>query len=120
MIKTILKQLSKRRLQNAINPKNMYLFNSHSYYLNYFQYQQLGCQNRCYFYQLKTDNLRTSVQFDNYVTNPKILQRIKANGLNEMFPIQSACFPLILKGEDILASDRTGSGKTLAYSLPIL
>ena len=37
-----------------------------------------------------------------------------------MFPIQQECFPLILEGRDILASDRTGSGKTLAYTLPIL
>ena len=37
-----------------------------------------------------------------------------------MFPIQQECFPLIMEGRDILASDRTGSGKTLAYTLPIL
>ena len=58
--------------------------------------------------------------FDQHITNTSILNNLKQHGLSTMFPIQSECFSLIMKGKDILASDRTGSGKTLAYTLPIL
>jgi ATP-dependent helicase YprA (DUF1998 family) len=59
-------------------------------------------------------------QFDSFLTNPSIINNLNMHGLSLMFPIQETCFPLILEGRDILASDRTGSGKTLAYTLPVL
>ena len=35
-------------------------------------------------------------------------------------PIQRSTIPLILAGQDILASAQTGSGKTIAYSMPLI
>ena len=67
-----------------------------------------------------TDATTDADTFDQYITNSSILNSLNKHGLKTMFPIQSECFSLILKGKDILASDRTGSGKTLAYTLPIL
>jgi superfamily II DNA/RNA helicase len=46
--------------------------------------------------------------------------KLKLNGINEFFPIQSATFDVITKGGNILAKAQTGTGKTLAFVLPIL
>eukprot|EP01147_Barroeca_monosierra_P010704 gene10703-2803_t len=35
-------------------------------------------------------------------------------------PVQTACIPHILKGEDVYAAAKTGSGKTAAFALPII
>ena len=35
-------------------------------------------------------------------------------------PVQAACIPPILRGQDVSAAARTGSGKTAAFALPIL
>lgn len=61
-----------------------------------------------------------SSDFSKYITDKEIIDNLEEKGIIKMFPIQEICFPLILEGHDILASDRTGSGKTLAYTLPIL
>lgn len=68
--------------------------------------------------------METEVQkqhrFEEFITNPELLNKLSQNSMAVMFPIQSATFKLILEGRDVLARDRTGSGKTLAYTLPVL
>jgi ATP-dependent RNA helicase DeaD len=49
-----------------------------------------------------------------------MLEILKNKNIVKLLPIQSETFPIIYKGEDIVAKDRTGSGKTLAYTLPII
>jgi ATP-dependent RNA helicase RhlE len=35
-------------------------------------------------------------------------------------PVQSAAIPVVLKGQDVIATAQTGSGKTMAFVLPLL
>jgi ATP-dependent RNA helicase DeaD len=39
-------------------------------------------------------------------------------GFSEPMPVQSATFPLISEGRDIMVQSRTGSGKTAAFGIP--
>ena len=41
-------------------------------------------------------------------------------GIENLFPIQSACLEPALQGRDIVARAKTGSGKTLAFAIPII
>ena len=50
----------------------------------------------------------------------RLLDRLDKEGFHEPTPIQKALFPILLKGENAIASAQTGSGKTLAYLLPML
>lgn len=40
--------------------------------------------------------------------------------ITEPMPVQTASFPLISEGRNLVLQSRTGSGKTLAYLLPLL
>ena len=48
------------------------------------------------------------------------VQALKEKGFDKMTPIQSQCFELVRKGEDVVARSRTGTGKTLAFGVPII
>jgi ATP-dependent RNA helicase RhlE len=50
----------------------------------------------------------------------RLLDRLDKEGFCEPTPIQKALFPILLKGENAIASAQTGSCKTLAYLLPML
>jgi len=50
----------------------------------------------------------------------RLLDRLDKEGFYEPTPVQKRLFPLLLKGENTIASAQTGSGKTLAYLLPVL
>lgn len=54
----------------------------------------------------------------------KLVERIEAIGLKEMFPVQTTIIPRILSavtvGGDTCVCAPTGSGKTLAYAIPIV
>ena len=50
----------------------------------------------------------------------RLLDLLEKEGFTEPTPIQKALLPVLLKGENAIASAQTGSGKTLAYLLPIL
>lgn len=49
-----------------------------------------------------------------------LLQTLTQLGYHQPTPIQQLAIPLILQGQDILASAQTGTGKTAAFALPII
>ena len=49
-----------------------------------------------------------------------ILRAITAQGYTTPTPIQAQAIPVVLKGQDLLASAQTGTGKTASFVLPIL
>jgi len=50
----------------------------------------------------------------------RLLETLEREGFSEPTSIQKTLLPLLLKGENVVASAQTGSGKTLAYLLPLL
>ena len=52
--------------------------------------------------------------------DPALLQGALQMGLTDPTPIQLQAIPLVLAGNDLLATAATGSGKTVAYALPLL
>ena len=52
--------------------------------------------------------------------DPKLLKSVEDSGFTEPSDIQQQAIPLILKGQDIMASAPTGTGKTAAFVLPAL
>jgi len=52
--------------------------------------------------------------------HPKVQRAIDAAGFDEPRPIQAACIPAVLEGEDVLGLAQTGTGKTAAFVAPIL
>uniref|UniRef100_A0A8C0XUP7 ATP-dependent RNA helicase n=1 Tax=Castor canadensis TaxID=51338 RepID=A0A8C0XUP7_CASCN len=55
-----------------------------------------------------------------YKINSRLLQNILDSGFQMPTPIQMQAIPVMLHGQELLASAPTGSGKTLAFSIPIL
>lgn len=55
--------------------------------------------------------------FKNY---PEIMEKIEKLGFKKPTPIQSQAWPILLGGEDLIATAPNGTGKTLAYLLPAL
>ncbi len=49
-----------------------------------------------------------------------LVERLKARGITEAFPIQEAALPDALAGRDVVGKAATGSGKTLAFGLPLM
>ncbi|MBE2894803.1 DEAD/DEAH box helicase [Spirabiliibacterium falconis] len=49
-----------------------------------------------------------------------LLRAVSEMGFTSPSPIQKACIPLLLAGQDVLGMAQTGSGKTAAFSLPLL
>jgi superfamily II DNA/RNA helicase len=52
--------------------------------------------------------------------NAALLRGAAQMGLQEPTPIQSQAMPVVLAGQDLVATAATGSGKTVAYALPLL
>ena len=48
------------------------------------------------------------------------MERLEANGILSLFPVQYMSFSDIFAGDDLLVRDLTGSGKTLGFSLPLI
>lgn len=46
-------------------------------------------------------------------------EKLAKNGINDLFPVQKACYNLFVEGREIIVKSRTGTGKTLAFLLPI-
>eukprot|EP00442_Polarella_glacialis_P001812 CAMPEP_0115077110 /NCGR_PEP_ID=MMETSP0227-20121206/16803_1 /TAXON_ID=89957 /ORGANISM="Polarella glacialis, Strain CCMP 1383" /LENGTH=900 /DNA_ID=CAMNT_0002464331 /DNA_START=69 /DNA_END=2771 /DNA_ORIENTATION=+ len=51
------------------------------------------------------------------ISEPVVRALVKV-GITGLTPVQVACLPHCLKGEDILAKAKTGTGKTLAFLIP--
>ena len=60
------------------------------------------------------------VAFDTLGLEPALLLGVQDRGFTATTPIQSAVYPIVVAGRDIIASAETGSGKTGAYLLPVL
>ena len=60
------------------------------------------------------------VSFEELGLNTSIVKAVKKIGMEQPFPIQEHCIPLILKGKDVIGQAHTGTGKTAAFSLPLL
>lgn len=52
--------------------------------------------------------------------HPALLNALKEQKYDQIYPIQQAAIPPILLGKDLLGIAQTGSGKTASYVLPIL
>ncbi|XP_066931874.1 nucleolar RNA helicase 2-like isoform X1 [Clytia hemisphaerica] len=58
--------------------------------------------------------------FSNFEISKKTTKKLKANGVEYLFPVQAETFAACHKGNDVIVQARTGTGKTLAFTLPIL
>ncbi len=61
-----------------------------------------------------------TAKFTDFNIPDPIIDLLRADGIVEPFPIQSATLPDSLMGRDVLGRGRTGSGKTLAFVLPVV
>ena len=64
--------------------------------------------------------MTTEVSFIDLGLSQEILNALNDLGFSKPSPIQSACIPLLLAGNDVLGMAQTGSGKTAAFSIPFL
>jgi len=60
------------------------------------------------------------LKFNEFGFSPELLEGIQAIGYETPTPVQEQVIPLILEGNDIIASAQTGTGKTAAFLLPII
>ena len=61
-----------------------------------------------------------STQFSSLKLEEKLLRALDKAGYEKPTPIQQQAIPMVLEGQDLLATAQTGTGKTAAFSLPIL
>ena len=59
-------------------------------------------------------------QFAQLGLSEPLLKALTDVGYETPSPIQAACIPIILAGQDLLGMAQTGTGKTAAFALPIL
>ena len=59
------------------------------------------------------------VSFEELGLNTSIVRAVKEIGMENPFPIQEQCIPLILKGKDVIGQAHTGQEKRL-LSLPLI
>ena len=60
------------------------------------------------------------MSFSNLGLSAPILRAVLEQGYNTPTPIQAQAIPVILRGQDLLASAQTGTGKTAGFTLPLL
>lgn len=58
--------------------------------------------------------------FSEFNLSPEMVQSLKSQGFEALFPVQALTFDAIMEGKDVLVQARTGSGKTLAFGIPII
>ena len=58
--------------------------------------------------------------FRNLGLEDEILRAIQQAGYIRPTPVQAACIPKVLQGQDVIAIAQTGTGKTAAFVLPML
>ena len=62
----------------------------------------------------------TPIAFETLGLDERLRRAVADRGFVRTTPIQSATFPLVLMGADLIACAQTGTGKTAAYLLPIM
>ncbi len=60
------------------------------------------------------------MSFESLGLKADLLRAIDAQGFSAPTPVQAKSIPVILDGQDVMASAQTGTGKTAAFALPIL
>jgi len=74
--------------------------------------------------RLKRPNFKAkksrNLTFKEFGLDESLLEGIAASGYENATPVQEQVIPLILNGQDIIASAQTGTGKTAAFLLPII
>ena len=58
--------------------------------------------------------------FEEFDLDPALAMGVADRGFTTATPIQTAVFPIVSAGRDLIASAETGSGKTGAFLLPVL
>jgi len=64
--------------------------------------------------------LDTPMLFSDLGLDKAVLKAVDALGYESPSPIQAACIPAMLEGNDLLGQAQTGTGKTAAFALPML
>ncbi len=64
--------------------------------------------------------LDTPILFSDLGLDQAVLKAVDALGYESPSPIQAACIPAMLEGNDLLGQAQTGTGKTAAFALPML
>ncbi len=67
-----------------------------------------------------SDSSAAVASFADLALPAPILTALGEIGYETPSPIQAACIPLLLAGEDLLGEAQTGTGKTAAFALPLL
>ncbi|MGE5357606.1 MAG: DEAD/DEAH box helicase [Bacteroidales bacterium] len=62
----------------------------------------------------------TPIEFAALPLDARLRQGVADRGFERTTPVQSAVFPLVLSGSDVIACAQTGTGKTAAFLLPIM
>ena len=60
------------------------------------------------------------MSFDQLGLKAELLRAVGEQGYTQPTPIQAKAIPVILAGNDVMASAQTGTGKTAAFTLPLL
>ncbi|MES2607244.1 MAG: DEAD/DEAH box helicase [Pseudomonadota bacterium] len=60
------------------------------------------------------------LSFEHLGLNERLCQHLATLGFDTPTPIQEEAIPLVLHGQDVIASAQTGSGKTASFLLPLL
>lgn len=64
--------------------------------------------------------MRSEITFDQLGLSREILQAVAGEGYLTPTAIQAEAIPVILAGQDVMASAQTGTGKTAGFTLPLL
>ena len=62
----------------------------------------------------------TPIEFSELELDDRLRAGIEDRGFVRTTPVQSAVFPIVFKGSDLIACAETGTGKTAAFLLPIM
>jgi len=60
------------------------------------------------------------VKFTDFNLDPRVNEGIDAMGYETPTPVQEQVIPIILEGDDLIATAQTGTGKTAAFLLPLI
>ncbi len=60
------------------------------------------------------------MSFDTLGLRAELLRAVGEQGYTQPTPVQQKAIPVVLSGQDVMASAQTGTGKTAAFTLPLL